>query len=213
MNWSFQLYSARNFQPWDKVLKMLARSRLHAGRRLRRRLCRPGRIPQASSTRNGLTMPSGHFSHRPAGERFRRRGARSPRRSASSMIDLPAHRRGARPTDAAGWQAFGKRLGKVGEKAKKAGFDFAWHNHDFEFKALADGSLPQEHHARRGARHRLGDGRRLGDPRRRRSVAMDRPNTARASPPSTSRTSRRPARTPTRTAGPMSATAPSTGPA
>ena len=24
MNWSFQLYSARNFQPWDKVLKTLA---------------------------------------------------------------------------------------------------------------------------------------------------------------------------------------------
>ena len=23
MHWSFQLYSARNFQPWDKVLKML----------------------------------------------------------------------------------------------------------------------------------------------------------------------------------------------
>ena len=25
MNWSFQLYSARNFQPWDKVLKLLGR--------------------------------------------------------------------------------------------------------------------------------------------------------------------------------------------
>ena len=26
MNWSFQLYSARNFQPWDKVLKTLAQN-------------------------------------------------------------------------------------------------------------------------------------------------------------------------------------------
>ena len=25
MDWSFQLYSARNFQPWDEVLAMLAR--------------------------------------------------------------------------------------------------------------------------------------------------------------------------------------------
>ena len=50
-----------------------------------------------------------------------------------------------RPTDAAGWPAFGERLGKVGEKAKKAGFDFAWHNHDFEFEPLADGSVPQKH--------------------------------------------------------------------
>ena len=23
MNWSFQLYSARNFQPWNNVVKML----------------------------------------------------------------------------------------------------------------------------------------------------------------------------------------------
>ena len=38
----------------------------------------------------------------------------------------------ARPTDAAGWKAFGERLGKVSEKAKKAGFDFAWHNHAFD---------------------------------------------------------------------------------
>ena len=61
------------------------------------------------------------------------------------LIACPHIAADLRPTDAAGWQAFGERLGKVGEKAKKAGFDFAWHNHDFEFKALADGSLPQKH--------------------------------------------------------------------
>ena len=61
-----------------------------------------------------------------------------------SMIICPHIVADARPTDAAGWQAFGKRLGKVGENATKAGFDFAWHNHDFEFKPLADGSLPQK---------------------------------------------------------------------
>ncbi len=50
-----------------------------------------------------------------------------------------------RPQDAAGWRAFGARLGKIGDTAKKAGMGFAWHNHDFEFKPLADGSLPQKH--------------------------------------------------------------------
>ncbi|TIU26306.1 MAG: sugar phosphate isomerase/epimerase, partial [Mesorhizobium sp.] len=50
-----------------------------------------------------------------------------------------------RPGDAAGWRGFGERLAKVGEAAKKGGYGFAWHNHDFEFKALADGSLPQDH--------------------------------------------------------------------
>jgi len=50
-----------------------------------------------------------------------------------------------RPGDAAGWQAFGKRLARVGEAAAAAGLGFAWHNHDFEFKPLADGSIPLKH--------------------------------------------------------------------
>jgi sugar phosphate isomerase/epimerase len=49
-----------------------------------------------------------------------------------------------RPSDAAGWRAFGERLDRLGEQAEKAGYGFAWHNHDFEFKALPDGSVPQE---------------------------------------------------------------------
>ncbi|HEX5498605.1 MAG TPA: sugar phosphate isomerase/epimerase, partial [Thermomicrobiales bacterium] len=36
----------------------------------------------------------------------------------------------------------GKRLAKAGAAAKKAGFDFGWHNHNFEFEKLPDGSLP-----------------------------------------------------------------------
>ena len=49
-----------------------------------------------------------------------------------------------RPNDAAGWQAFGSGSAKVGEQCQEGGFEFAWHNHDFEFKALPDGSLPQK---------------------------------------------------------------------
>jgi sugar phosphate isomerase/epimerase len=51
----------------------------------------------------------------------------------------------ARPSDTAGWRAFGERLGKIGEKARADGYSFAWHNHDFEFRPLPDGSVPQEH--------------------------------------------------------------------
>lgn len=45
-----------------------------------------------------------------------------------------------RPADAAGWFAFGKRLQQAGKPFADAGLTFGWHNHDFEFKALADGS-------------------------------------------------------------------------
>jgi sugar phosphate isomerase/epimerase len=49
-----------------------------------------------------------------------------------------------RPTDAAGWVAFARRLEAVGEKVRAAGLAFGWHNHDFELVALADGSIPMQ---------------------------------------------------------------------
>jgi sugar phosphate isomerase/epimerase len=49
-----------------------------------------------------------------------------------------------RPTDAAGWVRFGERLQKAGESVVKAGYVYGWHNHDFEFKKLPDGSIPQQ---------------------------------------------------------------------
>jgi sugar phosphate isomerase/epimerase len=48
-----------------------------------------------------------------------------------------------RPKDAAGWRAFGARLEKAGAPLRAAGLGFGWHNHDFEFIAQADGSIPQ----------------------------------------------------------------------
>jgi hypothetical protein len=48
-----------------------------------------------------------------------------------------------RPKDAAGWRAFGARLEKAGAPLRAAGLGFGWHNHDFEFVAQADGSIPQ----------------------------------------------------------------------
>jgi sugar phosphate isomerase/epimerase len=44
-----------------------------------------------------------------------------------------------RPTDAAGFAAFGKTLNKAGEQIKKAGLQLCYHNHAFEFAALPDG--------------------------------------------------------------------------
>ncbi len=49
-----------------------------------------------------------------------------------------------RPADAKGWHAFGQRLGEAGKRYQDAGFVFGWHNHDFEFQTLEDGSTPQD---------------------------------------------------------------------
>ncbi len=47
-----------------------------------------------------------------------------------------------RPTDAAGWRAFGARLAEAGKPLEDAGLEFGWHNHAFEFDATPEGALP-----------------------------------------------------------------------
>lgn len=50
-----------------------------------------------------------------------------------------------RGTTVAFWRGLGETLAKGAEKAKQHGLRVAWHNHDFEFVPLADGSLPIDH--------------------------------------------------------------------
>lgn len=144
MNWSFQLYSARNFQPWDRVLKVLG----DAGYREVEGYGGVYGDPDGfrkELDRNGLAMPTGHFSIVMLENDFD--GARkiADALGVKTMI-CPYLEPDERPEDtAAGWRAFGERLAAVGARANKAGYGFAWHNHDFEFKALADGSVAQDH--------------------------------------------------------------------
>jgi sugar phosphate isomerase/epimerase len=143
MNWSFQLYSARNFQPWSQVLNRLA----EAGYRQVEGFAGAYTDPEALRVeldRNGLTMPTGHFSvdmlendldgvHRIA------------QTLGMTMIICPYIAAERRPRDAAGWRGFAERLARVGAAVSAQGYAFAWHNHDFEFAPLPDGSLPMEH--------------------------------------------------------------------
>ena len=47
-----------------------------------------------------------------------------------------------RPTDAAGYADLGRTLYALGAPFRDAGITFGWHNHDFELRALSDGSIP-----------------------------------------------------------------------
>jgi sugar phosphate isomerase/epimerase len=51
---------------------------------------------------------------------------------------LPESARG----DADGWRRTAERLDRAGRAARAAGLRFGYHNHDFELRPLADGSLP-----------------------------------------------------------------------
>jgi sugar phosphate isomerase/epimerase len=143
MNWSFQLYSARNFLPWTGILATLGKLGYTQVEGFGGVYDDPKAF-RAELDKNGLAMPTGHFSIDALEKDFD-----GVRRIAEALdiklLICPYLLAEQRPSDAAGWRGFGERLAKVGEVAAKAGYGFAWHNHDFEFKALADGSVPQDH--------------------------------------------------------------------
>jgi energy-coupling factor transporter ATP-binding protein EcfA2 len=126
------------------------------------------------------------------------------RPSTASSPEIYERRRQAR-------QPLRRRLHRLAVDELPAGYGFAWHNHDFEFKPLADGSRAAWTTSSTPRRTRLGNGRRLGGARRRRSAAVDRrPRTPHRRGARQGHRARR-AKGSTRTAGPTSATARSTG--
>ena len=142
MTVSFQLFSARNFQPWEDVLKLLAELGYKNVEGFGGVYEDPHAF-RALMDQNGLSMPSGHFAFDLLENDF------SKAREIATILGVktiicPFLLPDARPVDRAGWVDFAQRLEAVGQKCADAGFKFAWHNHDFEFKTLADGTVPQE---------------------------------------------------------------------
>ncbi|MBL3684494.1 TIM barrel protein [Sinorhizobium meliloti] len=92
---------------------------------------------KAGLDRNGLSMPTRHFgldmleSDAPRvleiAEALGIRAIYCPYLMRTSARWMPG-----------GWRAFGARLQAAGKPYRDAGLDFGWHNHDFEFHALAD---------------------------------------------------------------------------
>lgn len=141
MDWSFQLYSARNFQPWNDVLKTLASLGYTQVEGYGGVYDDPHAF-RAQLDESGLAMPSGHFGIDLLEQDFAK-AASIAATLGIKLIACPWLEPAERPTDPDGWRAFGRRLAAIGAKAKDAGFDFAWHNHDFEFVPVAGGFVPQ----------------------------------------------------------------------
>ena len=140
---SYQLYSSRNFAPLDDTLAMLAAAGYASVEGY-------GGVygdPQGLAARlraHGLTMPTGHFGlteleHDAAG------CLAIAGTLGLKFIYCPYLLPEDRPTTAAGWHALGARLQTASAPFIAAGYRFGWHNHDFEFAALPDGSFPQDH--------------------------------------------------------------------
>ncbi|SMC82776.1 sugar phosphate isomerase/epimerase [Rhizobium sp. RU36D] len=143
----FQLYSARNFQPFSDIFPRLAKAgytEVEGYGALYAAVDEAGlKSLKEEFAANGLSMATGHFGLDML-EKEQGKVLEISRTLGLDGIYCPYLMPDQRPNDAKGWFAFGQRLQEAGKPYVDAGFDFGWHNHDFEFKALEDGSTPQE---------------------------------------------------------------------
>ncbi|MDF0601671.1 sugar phosphate isomerase/epimerase [Psychromarinibacter sp. C21-152] len=142
MDFSYQLYSSRNFPPLSDTLRMLA----EAGYAQVEGFGGVYDDPDALSgglQENGLTMPTGHIGLDML-ESDPDRVLLLARTLGFEAVFVPFLMPDQRPEDAAGYADFGRRLVAAGKPVTDAGLKFGWHNHDFEFRPLADGTRPIE---------------------------------------------------------------------
>lgn len=141
---SFQLYSARKFPPVEAQLEALAAIGFDA--------VEPyggaygGDVPGFKRKLDavGLACPSAHMPL----DRLDadRNGLIADAQTLGvETVVLPHIAAEKRPADAAGWKAVGARLTGHAAALAEKGLKLAWHNHDFEYKPLADGSRPIDH--------------------------------------------------------------------
>lgn len=141
----YQLYSSRNFPPLSATLQMLADLGYEGVEGYGALYTDAAQVAALSEglRATGLAMPTAHFGL----EQLESdpQGVLSIARNLGvRRIYCPYLQAEHRPTDAAGWHAFGARLQAAGAPVRAAGLGFGWHNHDFEMRALSDGQVPQD---------------------------------------------------------------------
>ncbi len=138
---SYQLYSSRN---WDaeETFAMLAAAGIREVEGFGPFVEDPTTTRALLDT-HGLSMPSAHFALAMVEDDPDRVVATAETLGIETVV-VPYLPPEERPTDRAGWQGFARRLAAAGRPINEAGLGFAWHNHEFEFTATADGCLPIE---------------------------------------------------------------------
>ena len=139
---SFQLYSARNHPPLDGVLKTLANLGYVDVEGFGGVYDEPEKL-RAAMNQFGLAMPTGHFSVDML-EREKKKVLKIASTLGMNKLVCPYLPPALRPKTSKGWRDFGKRLEAISQTYRREGYGVAWHNHDFEFVPLKDGSTPHE---------------------------------------------------------------------
>ena len=141
---SYQLYSSRNFPPMSRTFEMVSAAGYTAVEGYGALYADDAAVEatKAGLAATGLTMPTGHFSLAMLENEVEKVLGIAKALNMSKLY-CPFVMPDERPTDGAGWRAFGARLEKAGAPYRAAGYGFGWHNHHFEFEKTADGAIPQ----------------------------------------------------------------------
>lgn len=141
--YSYQLYSSREFPPLSDTMKMVRKHGYSQVEAYAGLFDDVGAV-KAALDETGLTMPSSHFGLDML-ENEPDRVLEIAETLGIRKVYCPHIAADLRPHDAKGWRAFGERLERCGRPIRDAGLGFGWHNHDFEFKRLSEGTLPMQH--------------------------------------------------------------------
>jgi len=143
-DFSYQLYSSRNFPPLKDTLAMLKRLGYAGVEGYGALYADPAKVDElrAHLADSGLRMPTGHFSLEMI-ETDPGRVIGIARDLGIGTIYCPYLQPDQRPDSGRAYEDFGRRLAAAGAPLKAEGFGFGWHNHAFEFEKTADGAIPQ----------------------------------------------------------------------
>lgn len=142
MNFYLQMYSARK-TPLDDALSIVANCG-YSGVELYGDNFTDASALETTLLANKLTVPSMHVGIDALRNDLDNWTVQAER-FGCALIVCPFLEADRRPTDGDGWKALGLELQQIAAELARADVDFAWHNHDFEFQALGDGSMPIEH--------------------------------------------------------------------
>lgn len=142
-DFSYQLYSSRNFQPLSDTLKMLGGLGYKQVEGYGGLFADLDQVDELKGMldANGLRMPTGHIGLDMVRDQPDR-VLQIAKTLAIEAVIVPAIGPNERSKDAAGWKALGETLAEVGKPYWDAGLAFGWHNHDFEFAQTESGEMP-----------------------------------------------------------------------
>ena len=139
---AYQLYCSRNFPPLAQTCQMLRTAGYDMVEGYGALFSDTPTL-EAALKDSGLSMPTAHMGLDLLEEDAQGTIDTAKRLGIETVI-VPYLAAEDRPTDAAGWQAFGDRLADAAKPLEGAGLRVGWHNHDFEFHQLDDGRVAQE---------------------------------------------------------------------